>query len=70
MSDQEQTNSKEPSFGQVIFAVAASAFGVRRSKDSEKDFQTKSAKPFIIGGIIFTLVFMATVYTVVRLVLS
>ena len=66
--DNDQT--KQPSIGQVIFAVCASAFGVRRSKDSKNDFQTKTATPFIIGGIIFKLVFMATVYGVVRLVLS
>jgi len=69
MSDNNQ-QKKDPSFGQVIFAVCASAFGVRRSKDSKEDFQTKTATPFIIGGIIFTILFMGTVYGVVRLVLS
>lgn len=70
MSDQqEQPPKQSPSLGAVVFAVLASAFGVNSSKNREKDFNAKSATPFIIAGIIFTIVFMLSVYGVVQLVL-
>ena len=66
---QEQPPKQTPSLGAVVFAVLASAFGVNSSKNREKDFNAKSATPFIIAGIIFTIVFMLSVYGVVQLVL-
>lgn len=66
---QEQPPKQAPSVGAVVFAVLASAFGVNSSKNREKDFNAKSATPFIIAGIIFTIVFMLSVYGVVQLVL-
>lgn len=72
MSDQAKNDTEEretPSLGTIVFAVLASAFGVNSSKNREKDFKAKSATPFIIAGIIFTVVFMLSVYGVVQLVL-
>ncbi len=70
MSEQQEKQSKQsPSLGTVVFAVLASAFGVNSSKNREKDFNAKSATPFIVAGIIFTIVFMLSVYGVVQLVL-
>ncbi|MEY3017082.1 MAG: hypothetical protein RL336_217 [Pseudomonadota bacterium] len=71
MTDQqsEQQDKKSPGLGSIVFAVLASAFGVNSSKNREKDFNAKSATPFIVAGIIFTIVFMASVYGVVQLVL-
>lgn len=71
MSESENNNNttEKPSLWQVTWAVMASAFGVQSSKNRQKDFETKTATPFIIGGLIFTVVFCAAVYAVVALVL-
>jgi len=55
---------------QVISSVFAAGLGVQSSKNRERDFRTGSFKVFLISGIIFTLVFIGTVYTVVQIVLS
>ena len=55
---------------QVISSVFAAGLGVQSSKNRERDFKTGSFKVFLISGIIFTLLFIGTVYTVVQIVLS
>ncbi len=55
---------------QVVKSVLAAGLGVQSSKNRERDFNRGRAGVFIAAGIIFTLVFIATVVTVVRLVLS
>lgn len=55
---------------QVVSSVLAAGMGVQSSKNRERDFKQGSIKVFIAAGIIFTLVFMGTVFTVVQLVLK
>ncbi len=55
---------------QVVRSVLAAGLGVQSSRNRERDFNRGRAGVFIAAGIIFTLVFIATVVTVVRLVLS
>ena len=59
-----------PSMLQIIGSVFAAGFGVQSSKNRDRDFKRGKAKVFIIAGIVFTLLFMATVITVVNIVLS
>lgn len=54
---------------QLTHSVLAAAFGVQSSKNRKRDFSQKSFTPFIIGGIVFTAVFVITVASVVSLVL-
>ena len=62
--------NKTPGLGALIGSVFAAAFGVQSSKNQERDFKHGKARVFIISGIIFTLLFMGTVFTVVKLVLK
>lgn len=55
---------------QVAQSVLAASFGVQSAQNRERDFSRGSAKTFIIAGLIGTLVFILTVYTVVKLVLG
>ena len=55
---------------QVISSVMAAGLGVQSSKNRERDFKQGKIGVFIAAGIIFTLVFMGTIYTVVQLVLK
>jgi len=60
---------KSPSFLQVMLSVVAAAFGVQTGKNYERDFTTGSPLPYIIGGIVFTVLFVLTIVGVVSLVL-
>ena len=55
---------------QVVSSVFAAGLGVQSSKNRERDFKQGRAGVFIAAGIIFTLLFIATVVTVVQLVLK
>ncbi|NJD06891.1 MAG: DUF2970 domain-containing protein [Methylococcaceae bacterium] len=65
-------NGEEKSLGmlQVIGSVLAAGFGVQSEKNRERDFKTGSSKHFIVVGLVATLLFVITLYTIVRLVLA
>ena len=50
--------------------MLAAGLGVQSSKNRERDFKQGRAGAFIAAGLIFTVLFVGTVYTVVQLVLS
>lgn len=62
--------SNKPSVFQVIGSVIAAAFGVQSTSNRERDFTGSSAKPYIIAGVVFTIIFIAIILAVVKLVLS
>lgn len=55
---------------QVIGSVLAAAFGVQSSKNRERDFKEGKFLTFIVAGIVFTALFVGTVYLVVTTVLE
>lgn len=63
-------DDKPPTIFQVIGSVLAAFFGVQSSKNKERDFKHGNHKVFIIVGILMTLVFLASVITVVQIVLA
>jgi hypothetical protein len=54
----------------VIQSTLAAAIGVQSKKNRERDFEEGNAGAFIAAGIIFTALFIATVITVVQLVVA
>ena len=73
MSDQPSSNNeqeKPPSLWQVVCSVLSAFVGIQNSKNKERDFKHGNHKVFIGVGIVMTLVFMLTVFTVVQVVLS
>ncbi|UZR29272.1 DUF2970 domain-containing protein [Methylococcus mesophilus] len=60
----------KPNLLQVVASTLAGAFGVQSEKNRLRDFQHGSAKAYIVAGIIGTVLFVLTVYGVVKLVLS
>jgi hypothetical protein len=69
---EKQAPEKKPSLNplQVIASVFAAGLGVQSSKNRERDFKQGRAGVFIAAGLIFTLLFIGTVFTVVQLVLK
>lgn len=77
MADQDTNTGKEGEKEQrslnpfqVVASVFAAGLGIQSSRNRERDFKQGRAGVFIIAGIIFTLLFIGTVYTVVQLVLK
>ncbi len=70
--EQQQQEQERGSLNpfQVIASVLAAGLGVQSSKNRERDFKQGRAGVFIAAGLIFTLLFIATVFTVVQLVLK
>jgi hypothetical protein len=61
---------QKPGLLQIVSSVLAAGFGVQSSKNRERDFKHGRARTFIIAGIVFTVLFVITVFTVVSTVLS
>ena len=71
MTEQEQESGRprlKPH--QVIASVFAAAFGVQSSENRERDFKEGKFTTFIVAGLVFTVLFVGTVYLVVQTVLE
>ena len=54
----------------IIRSTLAAAIGVQSKKNRERDFEEGNAGAFIAAGIIFTALFITTVFGVVQWVLA
>jgi hypothetical protein len=70
MSKTKPDNSKKPSMLSVVKSILAAGIGVQSEKNRQRDFEKGNPLVFIIGGIVFTLLFIIAVASVVGLVLS
>lgn len=66
----EENNTKKVSPLALMGSIVASAFGVQTNKNRERDFQQGKFHHFVIGGIIFAIVFVLILVGVVKLVMS
>ena len=66
MSEQESRSA--PSLGKVIGSVLASFFGVQSRRQHEEDFTRGNPLAYILVGLGATLVFILSVWGVVKLV--
>jgi NhaP-type Na+/H+ or K+/H+ antiporter len=53
----------------LVVSVLGAAFGVQSRKNRERDFTKGNIYVFIVAGVVFTALFVATVWTVVQMVL-
>lgn len=66
----DKTSNNTPGPLAVIGSVLSAAFGVQSRKNRERDFQYGKFRNYVIAAILFVIVFIITVTSVVRLVLS
>ena len=52
-----------------MLSVMSAAIGVQRAEARERDFQTDSPLPFIIAGIVFTIMFVSGLLLIVNWVI-
>ncbi|MDD2724308.1 MAG: DUF2970 domain-containing protein [Methylovulum sp.] len=60
----------QPSMIQVIKSVLAAFIGVQSEENRQKDFTQGSLKNYLIGGVVFTVLFVAIIIFVVSAVLA
>ena len=54
----------------MVSSILASFFGVRKWKNRERDFALGKARPFILVGILMTIVWYGTISLIVHFVLN
>lgn len=59
----------KPTLWQVVKSVLAAMFGVQNSQNRERDFMQGNPWVFVIVGIAMAILFVLSIYTVVRLVI-
>ncbi len=69
MSKETQQN-KKPGLGAIVLSILAAGIGVQSDKNRERDFAGGNPLAFIIGGFVFTVLFILCMALVVGLVLS
>ena len=62
-----QPEQKKLSILQLLGSLFAGAIGVQSSKNRERDFQVNSILPFVIGGFIFTALFIGTIFALINI---
>jgi len=70
MNTEKKDQQLAPSFLSVLGSVMASMFGVQSSRRHETDFPHGKPIHYIMVGLLVTLVFILTVWSVVKLVIS
>tara|TARA_R110000822_G_scaffold60287_4_gene150199 strand:+ start:37004 stop:37237 length:234 start_codon:yes stop_codon:yes gene_type:complete len=65
----ESNDEKKPSFWQIVFSTLAAFLGVQSNKNRERDFKYGNIYVYIVSGLIFTIMFIFTVVSVVKLVI-
>jgi hypothetical protein len=70
MDDPNLPTRRKMSFGATIKAVFWSFFGVRKKSDYEKDAAQLNPVHVLIAGVIGALIFIATLVTIVHLVVA
>ncbi len=68
-SDPNSTPPKPPTLFQIVASVVSAAFGVQTEENRQRDFAGGNPMVYIIGGIVFTVVFIMSIVGIVTLVL-
>lgn len=63
-------HQEKPGILDIVSSVISAAFGVQSSKNRVRDFNGGSAAPYIVGGVIFTVLFILAIVAVVKLVVA
>lgn len=69
MAADEEENKKKVSPFAVMISVMAASFGVQTNKNRERDFEKGKFHHFVIGGIIFAVLFILLIIGIVKTVM-
>ena len=65
-----EQKAKKPGLGSLVKSILAAAIGVQTDKNRENDFTQCNPLAFIIGGFVFTALFIFTIALIVGIVTS
>ncbi|MCE2030117.1 DUF2970 domain-containing protein [Sessilibacter corallicola] len=63
-------NQDKLSFWQVLLSILAAAFGVQSQKNQERDFSRNRVVVFVVGGVLFTVVFVVSLAFLVQWIIQ
>ncbi len=70
MNDRNRAPQQSARFWKLVQSILAAAFGVQSGRRHEEDFKSSSPMPFILGGLLFTAIFVGSLILIVHLVLN
>ena len=69
MTTDKADNKKKVSLLSIMSSVIAASFGVQSKKNRERDFEQGKFHHFVIGGIIFAVLFILLLVGIVKVVM-
>ena len=69
MAADKEKSKKKVSFFSTMSSVAAASFGVQTNKNRERDFEQGKFHHFVIGGIVFAVLFILILVGLVKIVM-
>lgn len=69
MAADKEKSKKKVSFLSTMSSVAAASFGVQTNKNRERDFEQGKFHHFVIGGIVFAVLFILILVGLVKIVM-
>lgn len=69
MTTDKTENTKKVSLLSIMSSVIAASFGVQTNKNRERDFEKGKFHHFVIGGIVFAVLFILLIVGVVKVVM-
>jgi len=66
----KREKSQKPTLKQLLLSTLGAAIGVQSDNIREADFQQKSPLPYIVCGIVFTVLFVLSLIWIVSLVIE
>ncbi len=64
----KKENNEPVSFFKALLSVFSGAIGVQKRKNMERDLKSSNLKVFVVAGILFLIAFIASIITVVNMV--
>ena len=69
MTTDKTENKKKVSLLSIMSSVTAASFGVQTNKNRERDFEQGKFHHFVIGGIVFAVLFILLIVGIVNIVM-
>lgn len=66
----ETPRKPNPGLGAVVLSTLAAAIGVQSRQNQERDFQAGNIYHYVVAGVVFTVIFVATIAAIVQAVLK
>ncbi len=70
ITENQPPERHKPSWRRIMLSTFAAAFGVQSDQNRQHDFQQKSIVPFLVAGVVFTLVFLLALIFIVSMIVD